>query len=100
MRALFADLPEAVDNTLAIARRCAYFPEVVSPILPLFATADGRSEKEELRAQSEAGLEERLAKQVFAEGMDAAAREAAARPYRERLTFELDRKSTRLNSSH
>src|SRR3546814_8412662 len=51
--------------------------------------ADGRSEKEELRAQSEAGLEERLAKQVFAEGMDAAAREAAARPYRERLTFEL-----------
>src|SRR3546814_9341608 len=51
--------------------------------------ADGRSEKEELRARSEAGPEERLSKQFFAEGMDAAAREAAAQPYRERLTFEL-----------
>src|SRR3546814_7977837 len=59
MRQLFADLPEAVDNTLAVARRCAWFPEFVSPILPPFATAGGRSEKEELRAQSDAGLPHR-----------------------------------------
>ncbi|MGE5767543.1 MAG: DNA polymerase III subunit alpha, partial [Bacteroidota bacterium] len=89
MRQLFADLPEAVDNTLAIARRCAWFPEFVNPILPAFATEGGRSEKEELRAQSEAGLEERLEKQVYRPEMDAAAREAAAKPYRERLDFEL-----------
>ena len=89
MRALFADLPEAVDNTLVIARRCAWFPEFVSPILPPFATEGGRSEKEELRAQSEAGLEHRLRTAVYSEGMDEAAREAAARPYRERLAFEL-----------
>jgi DNA polymerase-3 subunit alpha len=89
MRALFADIPEAVDNTLVIARRCAYFPEVVNPILPPFATAGGRSEKEELQAQSEAGLEARLEKQVFTAEMDAEAREKAARPYRERLEFEL-----------
>ena len=89
MRALFADLPEAVDNTLVVAERCAYFPEFVNPILPAFTTTEGRSEAEELQAQVDAGLEERLQKQVFAEGMDEAAREAAAKPYRERLTFEL-----------
>ncbi|WP_340119117.1 DNA polymerase III subunit alpha [Pelagibius sp. 7325] len=89
MRALFADLPEAVDNTLVIARRCAYFPEFVSPILPPFATEGGRSEKEELQAQAEGGLEHRLETIVYREGMDQAAREAAARPYRERLAFEL-----------
>jgi DNA polymerase III, alpha subunit len=26
MRALFADLPEAVDNTIVVAQRCAYMP--------------------------------------------------------------------------
>jgi len=89
MRQLFADLPEAIDNTLVIARRCAYFPEFVKPILPPFTTAGGRTEEQELHAQSEAGLEERLEKQVFTEDMDEAAREAAARPYRERLAFEI-----------
>ena len=38
MRGLFADIPEALDNTLVIARRCAYFPEGVAPILPAFPT--------------------------------------------------------------
>ena len=27
MAALFADLPEAIDNTVEIARRCSYYPE-------------------------------------------------------------------------
>ena len=34
MRQLFADLPEAVDNTVVIARRCAYMPSERAPILP------------------------------------------------------------------
>src|SRR3546814_16098711 len=89
MRQLFADLPEAVDNTLAVARRCAWFPEFVSPILPPFATAGGRSEKEELRAQSDAGLQARLEQQVFPPKTDAAAREKAVKPYRERPVFGL-----------
>ncbi|MEQ8357795.1 MAG: DNA polymerase III subunit alpha [Kiloniellaceae bacterium] len=89
MRALFADLPEAVDNTLVVAQRCAYFPEFVSPILPPFTTTEGRSEAQELHAQSESGLQARLEKQVFTAQMDAAAREAAAKPYIDRLAFEL-----------
>jgi len=90
MRALFADLPEAVDNTLVIARRCAYRPEPVKPILPLYPTAAGRDEAEELSAQAEAGLEHRLASQVYRPEMSEAERETAARPYRERLKYELD----------
>ncbi len=89
MRALFQDLPEAVDNTLVIARRCAYFPEFVAPILPAFTTEAGRSESEELRAQSEQGLEMRLETQVYTDDMDAAAREETATAYRERLKYEL-----------
>ena len=90
MRRLFADLPEACDNTLAIALRCAYMPEPRAPILPPFATASGRSEEEELRADAEAGLAHRLVQQVFRPEMGEAARTAAAKPYRERLAFELD----------
>ena len=90
MRALFADMPEAVDNTLVVARRCAYRPEPVEPILPPYPTTGGRDEAEELRAQAEAGLEQRLASQVYQPEMTAAEREAAARPYRERLKYELD----------
>ena len=90
MRTLFADLPEACDNTLTIARRCHFFPVKVKPMLPAFPTVDGRAEDAELRAQAAAGLEERLERQVFTAGMDPAAREAAAEPYRRRLAHELD----------
>ena len=89
MQGLFEDLPEAVANTLAIARRCAYVPREAEPILPAFPTEAGRSESEELRARSEAGLRLRLETQVFEAGMSAEAREAVARRYRERMDYEL-----------
>ena len=41
MRALFADLPEACDNTLDIARRCAFMPTSRKPILPRFPGGAG-----------------------------------------------------------
>ena len=41
MRRLFADLPEACDNTLDIARRCAFMVKKRDPILPRFPTAGG-----------------------------------------------------------
>ena len=37
MVALFADLPEAVENTVEIARRCAFMAYRRDPILPKFA---------------------------------------------------------------
>ncbi len=89
MRALFADLPEAIDNTLVIARRCHVMAQSRAPILPAYPTVEGRSEAEELRAQAEEGLARRLESQLYKEEMDDAAREAAALPYRERLDYEL-----------
>ncbi len=80
MRALFADLPEACDNTLAIAKRCAFMPEPRRPMLPPFPMEEGRTEAEELRAQAEAGLKARL----DAHGI------ADRKPYEDRLAFELD----------
>ncbi len=67
MVSLFADLPEAVENTIEIARRCAYRPHTRDPILPSFMDGEGLNEDEtilaeaeELRRQSEEGLRERL----------------------------------------
>jgi DNA polymerase-3 subunit alpha len=89
MRELFADLPEAIDNTIEIARRCAFRPLGREPILPPFLS-DGahtaelaETEAAELRRQAEAGLAERLSEHGLAPGFD---REA----YAKRLAFELD----------
>ncbi|MYF85808.1 MAG: DNA polymerase III subunit alpha [Rhodospirillaceae bacterium] len=89
MRAQFADLPEALDNTLAIAERCAVMAETRAPILPHFVSEAGRSEADELRHRATEGLEERLAGHVVDAGASEAEREAAARPYRARLETEL-----------
>lgn len=61
MRALFADLPEACDNTLDIARRCAFLVDKRDPILPRFDSGAGRTEPEELAHQAREGLKFRLA---------------------------------------
>jgi DNA polymerase-3 subunit alpha len=89
MCALFSDLPEAIDNTKVIARRCAFMPAAGKPMLPPYPSADGTDENTELRNQAEAGLKVRLDKHVFAADMDPAAFETAAQPYRDRLQFEL-----------
>ncbi len=57
MAALFADLPEALENTVEIARRCAFAVKKHAPILPRFAD----DEVEELRRQAREGLAARLA---------------------------------------
>jgi DNA polymerase-3 subunit alpha len=87
MLLLFADLPEATANTLVVARRCSFLVPAHEPILPAFSTAPGGDEAAELRAQAQSGLHERLA--VHRPTMTAAAFEAFAAPYRERLDYEL-----------
>jgi DNA polymerase-3 subunit alpha len=89
MRTLFADLPEALANTVEIAQRCAYRPKQRDPILPPFLTggeatsALAETEAAELTRQAEAGLKERIAQHGTAPGEDAAS-------YAKRLAFELD----------
>ncbi|NQE64139.1 DNA polymerase III subunit alpha [Caulobacter sp. RHG1] len=81
MRKLFSDLPEACDNTLDIARRCAFMVHKRAPILPRFPTGDGRDEGEELTHQAEEGLRMRLDGLTLAAPVD---------EYWKRLKFELD----------
>ncbi len=90
MRALFADIPEALDNTLVIARRCSFLLKPRKPILPVPPKAQARGVETTLRELAVAGLERRLAQQVWKAEHDEATREELARPYRERLAYELD----------
>ncbi|MGM0583996.1 MAG: DNA polymerase III subunit alpha [Pseudomonadota bacterium] len=76
MAARFADLPEAIDNTVEIARRCAFRARTRDPILPRFA----EDEVEELRRQAKAGLEARLATNPLS---------ASREDYDARLDYEL-----------
>ncbi len=88
MRELFADLPEACDNTLVVARRCAFMVAKRKPLLPPYRM-DGLTEAEVLRKKCWEGLEMRLAKHVFRPGMTDEEKEHAAKPYRERIEYEI-----------
>ena len=89
MRDRFSDLPDAVDNTVLIARRCAFMIEKVKPILPSFVAEGGPSEEEQLAAEARAGLQRRLEAHVLAPVMDAAVRAETTRRYQERLDYEI-----------
>ncbi|SOB87501.1 DNA polymerase III, alpha subunit [Sphingomonas guangdongensis] len=82
MKAAFADLPEAIDNTLVVAQRCAVAAPKRKPILPSLA-GDREGEAAMLREQSRAGLAARLEKAGIAD-------DAAVESYSKRLEFELD----------
>ena len=79
MRLLFADLPEALSNTLVVAQRCAVMAPKRQPILPSVA-GDQEGEALQLRADAAAGLEARLQRVP----------EEQHQKYRDRLEFELD----------
>ena len=87
MRKLFADLPEACDNTIAIAKRCAYRVPKRPPLLPNF-TDGTESEGEVLYKKAKTGLQKRLEDHVFTPEMSDAEREAAGKPYWDRLDYE------------
>lgn len=89
MEALFADLPEAVHNTVVIAQRCSYMPVPQNPILPPYPTESGRTEAEELRRQAEDGLARRLECQVYAPTDSPEEKMQKEKTYSERLNYEL-----------
>ena len=88
MRVLFQDLPEAIDNTVTIARRCAYRPLPHDPIFPVFPMGPGLDVTTELQKLSREGLEECLKRHVLQENKPDDKRDISV-PYRERLEFEL-----------
>jgi DNA polymerase-3 subunit alpha len=84
MAAKFADLPEALANTVGIAQRCNLAIALGKNHLPLFPTPPGRTLDDHLREEARAGLERRLASLY----PDAATRDARRAEYAERLAFE------------
>ncbi|AHX11118.1 DNA polymerase III subunit alpha [Neorickettsia helminthoeca str. Oregon] len=58
MFSLFSGLEEALHNTVLIARRCSFMPEVRDPVLPKFECAT--TENDELRKLVYSGLRKRM----------------------------------------
>ncbi len=65
MRELFADYPEAVENTLKIAQRCQVELELDNPKLPLFEVPEGHDQDSYFELRTREGYEERLAKTTY-----------------------------------
>jgi len=86
MATLFADMPAALANSVAIAKRCNLVLELGKPRLPDFPTPDGVTIDAFLGIQARAGLAQRLG-QLY---QDPARREAERARYETRLQFEID----------
>ncbi|GAA5006576.1 DNA polymerase III subunit alpha [Pseudoluteimonas lycopersici] len=68
MAALFADVPDAVGNTLALAQRCNFELALGTYYLPAFPVPSNETLESWIRAQSREGLAKRLEKSPLAEG--------------------------------
>jgi DNA polymerase III subunit alpha len=85
MAELFADIPEALENTLQIARRCSLTLKFAPPYhLPNFPVPDGHDTNSWLRERAHTGLGERFDELRAGPGL--AGDEGV---YRERLDYEL-----------
>ncbi len=87
MQELFEDLPEAIDNTLEIARRCNVSLTLGKNYLPDFPVPEGMNVNSFLESESYKGLDKRL--QVILEDVTDD-QEQIRQTYRDRLKFELD----------
>ncbi len=86
MAELFSDLPEALANSVEIARRCTLELVLGKNFLPDFPIPEGMTEAEYFRAESHKGLEWRLARVLPPGSAEYAARRKV---YEERLEIEL-----------
>ena len=87
MAALFADVPEALANSVGIAQRCSLVLKLGEVRLPQYPVPEGLTTAQFLRAESDRGLQQRLAVMAERGGEGAAADRAQ---YNERLRLELD----------
>ncbi|KAF1690416.1 DNA polymerase III subunit alpha [Pseudoxanthomonas taiwanensis] len=83
MAQLFADVPDALDNTLELARRCNLELTLGKYSLPAYPVPSDETLDTWIRKQAYEGLEERLAKNPLAPGK-------TREDYFKRLDFELD----------
>ncbi len=86
---LFKDIPEAIENTVNIAKRCNYILRKVEPLLPIFVCPDGKTQDEFITEEAYKGLHERMERQVYTPEMTAEERAKIDRQYYKRLDYEL-----------
>jgi DNA polymerase-3 subunit alpha len=84
---LFRDIPEALENTIQIARRCNLELELGKNYLPDFPVPEETGIDQYFIAQAEAGLEERLQRILAPDADDY---ETQCRQYHDRLRLEID----------
>lgn len=89
MEVLFADLPEAIENTVKIAKRCAYMAFSRPPTLPHFDLPPGVSEAEELTRLTREGLAKRLETKFRLEKTPPEQQPEIRKLYEERMEMEL-----------
>ncbi|BBP46036.1 DNA-directed DNA polymerase [Thiosulfatimonas sediminis] len=85
---LFADIPEAISNTLEIAKRCNVDLTLGTYFLPDFPIPDGMTMDQYFIALSHQGLDERLA--FLFGNLPAPAQQEKRDEYYARIKFELD----------
>ncbi len=90
MISLFKDLPEAIENTVKIAKRCSYIPQPIDPLLPEYPYLQGRSEIQALTDLTKQGLHHRLETEVYQDAFDDNMRATVAEQYTDRMAYELD----------
>jgi DNA polymerase-3 subunit alpha len=88
MKTLFKDIPEAIENTVLIAKRCHFMVKGHKPILPRFPTKEGREEVEELKERAFDGLKIRFEAEVLKK-YDEFLHDDIKQKYYERLNYEL-----------
>ncbi len=84
---LFSDIPEAIENTVEIAKRCNLDLTLGKNFLPEFPIPTGITIDQHLQAEAAKGLEQRLTK-IF--DVTSPAFTEQRQPYDERLQIELD----------
>ena len=87
MAELFADIPEALENSVEIARRCSLELRLGEYFLPDYPIPEGMTVNEFFISESEKGLQERLEILFDTGGEDVP---AIREEYAARLKFELD----------
>lgn len=89
MLELFSDIPEAVQNTVNIAKKCNFLSKKKDPLLPIFVCPDGKTQDEFITEESYKGLNERMQVQVYTSDMSAEKRAEIDKTYYSRLDYEL-----------
>ncbi|QKI89089.1 DNA polymerase III subunit alpha [Thiomicrorhabdus xiamenensis] len=88
MVALFADIPEAIANTVEIAKRCSLNLTLGTYFLPDFPIPEGMTMDEFFVQESHKGLDERLAFLFGGEPVEI--QQQKRQEYYDRIKFELD----------